>query len=420
MSQVTVLGISDAGLASLNPAARAAYDAATLLCGGARHLGFANGRSVDKFVLKGNLKELVLRLEEELAKPDGRPVVLASGDPLFFGVAKYLMNKLGADKVQVHPYLSSLQLAFARAGVAWDGAELLSVHGRPMDNLAAAQPTALTLGIFTDGQNPPPACAQYLQRLGWAGEARAWVVENIEGEDEKVSALTLAELAAQKADAFGDLNVLIVQRETAPAPQGAYAFGLPEDAFAQRKPEKGLITKTEIRVLALSKLRVFPGACVWDIGAATGSVAIEAARLSGSGPVWAFEKNADDCDNVRENVARFGTPTVRVVHGAAPDALAQAKDHPDCVFIGGSASKLDAILDACHARLRPGGSLVSSFATLENIAEALDWYKASGLDWGFCQIQVSRGKKISIPSGDLHRLDALNPITLVWGYKAQA
>jgi precorrin-6B C5,15-methyltransferase / cobalt-precorrin-6B C5,C15-methyltransferase len=408
-----ILGLSDAGLASLNAEARAAFDGASLLCGGTRHLGFANGRSVDKFILKGNLKELVARLEEELAKPEGRPVVLASGDPLFFGVAKYLIDKLGAERVRVHPYLSSLQLAFARAGVAWDDAELLSVHGRPLDNLAAARPTAKTLGIFTDSQNPPSACAKYLIDMGWVREAQAWVVENIEGADERVTATTLGGLLGQ---AFGELNVLIVRREAAPAPQGAYAIGLPEEAFAQRKPEKGLITKTEVRVLALSKLRVFPGACVWDIGAATGSVAIEAARLSGHGPVWAFEKNAEDCENVRENIARFGTPTVRVVHGAAPEALAQAKDHPDCAFIGGSAGKLDAILDACLQRLKPGGTIVGSFATVENIAEALAWYRRSGLDWGFCQIQVSRGKPIL----GLHRLDALNPITLVWGSKAPA
>jgi precorrin-6B C5,15-methyltransferase / cobalt-precorrin-6B C5,C15-methyltransferase len=107
---------------------------------------------------------------------------------------------------------------------------------------------------------------------------------------------------------------------------------------------------------------------------------------------------------------------VRVVHGAAPEALAQAKDHPDCAFIGGSAGKLDAILDACLQRLKPGGTIVGSFATVENIAEALAGYRRSGLDWGFCQIQVSRGKPIL----GLHRLDALNPITLVWGSKAPA
>lgn len=413
MNSVSILGVSDAGLGSLNPDARAAFEAATLLCGGVRHLGFANGRAVDKFVLKGNLKELAARLEEELAKPDGKPVVLASGDPLFFGIAGYLAGKLGRERVRVHPYLSSLQLAFARAGLPWTEADLLSVHGRPLDNLGAARRTSLTLGIFTDGINHPAACGQRLLKMGWVRDAEAWVVENIEGPEEKVTALSLGALAEKSADAFSELNVLIVRRAAAPAGPEAHAFGLPDEAFAQRKPEKGLITKAEVRALALSKLRVFPGACVWDIGAATGSVAIEAARLSGHGPVWAFEKNEDDCANVRENIERFGTPTVRVVHGRAPDCLAEAKDDPDSVFIGGSAGELSAILDACAARLRPGGTVLGAFATVENIAEALAWLRASGLDWGFCQVQVSRGKPIL----DLHRLDALNPITLAWGTK---
>lgn len=417
MTTVSILGVSDSGLEGLNARARAAFDAATLLCGGARHLGYANGRAVDKFILKGNLKELVAILEAELAKPEGRPVVLASGDPLFFGVANYLIKKMGAEKVTVHPYLSALQLAFARAGVAWEDADLLSVHGRPLDHLAAARPTAHTLGILTDGQNTPAACAAYLRKMGWPADAQAWVLENLEGADERSTAATLAGLEGKS---FGDLNVLIVRRASTPAPQAAYAIGLPEEAFAQRKPEKGLITKTEVRVLSLSKLRVFPGACVWDIGAATGSVAIEAARLSGHGPVWAFEKNAEDCDNVRENAERFGTPTVRVVHGAAPDALAQAKDDPDAVFIGGTSGKMAAILDACLARLKPGGSIVLNSVTLQNNADALAWFERSGLDWGFLQAQVSRGKSIKTPTETLHRLDALNPVHIFWGHKENA
>ena len=197
MTTVSILGVSDAGLDGLNPKARAAFDAATLLCGGARHLGYANGRAVDKFLLKGNLKELVALLEAELLKPQGRPVVLASGDPLFFGVANYLIKKLGAEKVTVHPYLSALQLAFARAGVAWEDADLLSVHGRPLDNLAAARPTAHTLGIFTDSQNSPAACAAYLRKTGWPADAQAWVLENLEGVDERSTATTLGGLEAQ-------------------------------------------------------------------------------------------------------------------------------------------------------------------------------------------------------------------------------
>lgn len=419
MNQAQVIGVSDSGLEGLAPATRALLSSATLIAGGVRQLSFANDVKAEKFILKGNLKELVERLDAELAKPEGRPVVLASGDPLFFGVGKYLIAKLGAARVRVSPYLSSMQLAFARAGVAWDDAVLLSVHGRTLDELAALAPTALRVGVFTDTPNHPGEVARYLIELGWPQDAQAWVVEHLEGPQEKVTAATLASL---KGQSFGDLNVVIAQRPSAPHGAVAHAFGLPDDAFAQRKPEKGLITRAEVRTLSLAKLRVFPGANVWDVGAATGSVAIEAARLAAQGQVWAIEKNAEDCDNIRENIARFHTPTVRVLHGTAPDAFAQipANGDPDCVFVGGTAGRMDGILGACLARLRPGGSLVVNAVTIENIAEALAWFQASGLDWGFMQVQVGRGKAIKTPTESLHRLDALNPVHIFWGTKEHA
>ncbi len=418
-TQVQILGVSDSGLEGLSSAARALLSSATLLAGGVRHLSFANDIKAEKFILKGNLKELVERLEAELAKPEGKPIVLASGDPLFFGVGKYLIGKLGAARVRVHPYLSSMQLAFARAGVAWDDAVLLSVHGRALDELAALAPTALRVGVFTDTPNHPGEVARYLIELGWPSDAQAWVVEHIEGPQEKVTAATLADL---KSLSFGDLNVVIAQRASAPAGSQAHAFGLPDETFAQRKPEKGLITRAEIRTLSLAKMRVFPGANVWDVGAATGSVAIEAARRAAQGQVWAIEKNAEDCDNIRENIIRFHTPTVRVLHGSAPDVLAQipANADPDSVFVGGTAGKMNGILDACLARLKPSGSVVVNAVTIENIAEALAWFQASGLDWGFMQVQVSRGKAIKTPTESLHRLDALNPVHIFWGTKEQA
>jgi precorrin-6Y C5,15-methyltransferase (decarboxylating) len=132
------------------------------------------------------------------------------------------------------------------------------------------------------------------------------------------------------------------------------------------------------------------------------------------------EKNAEDCDNVRENAQRFHTPSVLALHGAAPDVLDKipAGDDPDAVFIGGTAGKMDAILDCCKKRLKAGGTLVLNTVTVQNTAEALDWYEQSGLDWGFLQVQVSRGKAIKTPTQTLHRLDALNPVHIFWGRKA--
>jgi len=385
--------------------------------GGERHLGFCAALDVEKWVLKGDLKALAGRLTEVLRAPDARPVVLASGDPLFFGIAQFLIQQLGADKVEVHPALSSMQLAFARVGMKWDDASLVSVHGRPLDRLAALPPDCRKIGVFTDPENTPARVASYLVLLGWPLDARIWVVENLEGENEKVTSATLSEASGQS---FGDLNVVLAERPASPALRGAFVFGLDEEAFAQRKPEKGLITKAEVRVLSLSKMRLFPGAVTWDIGAATGSVSIEAARLSRGGHVWAIEKNADDCENVRENVRRFHTPSVSVLHGEAPDVLARIpeSDAPDAVFVGGTAGRMDAILDACMGRLKPGGSMVLNTVTVENTAEALAWYQASGLQWNFLQVQVSRGRGIKTPSQTLHRLDALNPVTIFWGEKS--
>ncbi|MES2201239.1 MAG: precorrin-6y C5,15-methyltransferase (decarboxylating) subunit CbiE [candidate division FCPU426 bacterium] len=412
MNKVIVLGISDAGPQALPEAARTLIAKATLIVGGERHLGFVKDHKAEKLTLKGNLKEVALRLEQELNKPDSRPLILASGDPLFYGIGRFLAEKLGAEKLQIHPAPSSMQLAFARAGLSWQDADLISVHGREIESLGAARPGSTRLGIFTDAHNDPSACALFLLASGWPTDAKAWVCENLEGADEKVTACALGELPGKK---FGELNVVVVDRPAPSSLRTEYLMGLDDALFAQRKPEKGLITRAEIRLLSVSKLRLFPGAKVWDIGAATGSVAIEAARLSRSGRVWAVEKNEEDCANIRENATRFGLPQLKVLHGAAPAVLAQIPeaDAPDAVFVGGSSGKMSEILDLCATRLVSGGSIVVNTVTLENGAEALEWYKGSGFDWDCMQVQVSRRKPIL----DLNRFEALNPVTIFWGTK---
>ncbi len=411
MPKVLVLGLTDAGPGGLVPEARSRLESATLLAGGERHLALCPGGAAERVVVKSDLKAVAERLEAALADPAARPVVLASGDPLFYGIASYLAGRLGPGRVEVLPAVSSMQQAFARAGWSWDDAELTSVHGRPLERLAALPPGCAKVGVFTDPKNTPALVAGYLASLGWPATADARVLENLDGPDERAWAGTLGELEGLS---FGPLATALFRRP-APDARAAHAFGLDEEAFAQRRPERGLITKAEVRVLSLSKLEPFPGAVVWDVGSATGSVAVEAARLARGGRVWAVEKNAEDCENIRENVRRFAVPTVRVLHGAAPEALEGIPDDPDAVFVGGTSGRMDAVLGACRARLRPGGTLVVNTVTLENTAEALEWYASSGLEWGFLQVQVGRGKPIRTPSQSLHRLDALNPVHIFWG-----
>src|SRR5260221_6646634 len=154
-------------------------------------------------------------LEAELKKPGSKPVVLASGDPLFYGIARFLIKHVGADKVEVRPYLSSMQLAFARAGLSWEDAQFLSVHGRPMENLISASPDAKKIGIFTDKDNTPARCADYLMTMGWPADSQAWICENLEGKDERVSEARLGEVPGKN---FSELNVLIVERAEAEDP----------------------------------------------------------------------------------------------------------------------------------------------------------------------------------------------------------
>jgi len=412
MVKIHLIGMSDAGLDSLSSRARSLVETARFIAGGKRHLEFVAHLPAATFKVDGDMAGLAMRLKQEAAQLGaGAVVVLASGDPLFYGIGKALIERLGPELLEVHPGLSSMQLAFARVGLSWEDASLVSVHGRSMAPLLAVPPMALKLGIFTDDKNTPGTIATFLMAQGWPASSEAWVLENLEGRDEKVGALTLQELASRS---FGPLNVMLARRSALARPADLHAFALPDKEFAQRKPQDGLITRAEVRAVALSKLRLFPSARVWDVGAGSGSVSVEAARLCRQGKVWSVEKNAEDCAIIRQNIAKFAVPNVELVEGRAPEALRGLPEPPDAVFVGGSGGNMAGILGTCLASLKPGGSLVVDTVTLENTAECLAWFKASGLDWDFVQLQVSRRRPIL----NLNRLEALNPVYIFWGIKA--
>jgi precorrin-6Y C5,15-methyltransferase (decarboxylating) len=359
------------------------------LLGGERHLAFFPDHPAEKLAIRDNLKEIAARLQGETR----RVAVLASGDPLFYGIAGYLATKIGRDRLEVLPNISSMQLAFARLKESWHDAALVSCHAKPIEEAIDVIRDAKKVGIFTDDENTPARIARELLKAG-VGGFRAHVCESLGGRDERISSWDLEELVEQS---FSPLNVLVLTKMAeAPTHQRRdWTFGVPEEAFYQRQPLKGLITKTEVRVLSLAKMRLRPGNTVWDIGAGSGSVSIEAALLGAK--VWAVEKNKEDCEIVRRNVEKFGTPQVTVVHGVAPAALAELPD-PDAVFIGGSGGEMGELVRICRERLLPGGRLVINVATLENLGEvpARD----------VTLVQISRTRPIL----DLHRFEALNPV----------
>lgn len=191
----------------------------------------------------------------------------------------------------------------------------------------------------------------------------------------------------------------------------SFTLGVPDDRFEQRKPKRGLITKLEIRVVSLAKLALQPGGVVWDIGTATGSVAIEAARLVGqTGRVFAIEKNEEDVAIARRNVARFEVQNVTVVHGKAPAGLEEWPD-PDAIFIGGSSGSMAGLIELAVERLRPGGRVVANVATIENLQECVTALKGCGWHADINLMQVARSKPIL----NLTRFESFDPVYIVTG-----
>jgi precorrin-6Y C5,15-methyltransferase (decarboxylating) len=231
----------------------------------------------------------------------------------------------------------------------------------------------------------------------------AWVCEDLAGPDERVRRFTIDALAAETD--VRPLNVLILAREdTAWRPPPAVPF-LHEDDFAKRMPKKGLITKREVRLLSLASMEIRPDAVVWDIGAGSGSVAIEAAMLAPRGRVYAIEVDPEGVAICGENARTHGVDNVRDIAGRAPDAL-EGLEAPDAVFVGGSKGSMEEIVNVALARLKPAGRLVVNAITMENVAETYRALKAAGAEPEVTLVSISRGE----PLAHYTRYEALNPI----------
>jgi precorrin-6Y C5,15-methyltransferase (decarboxylating) len=406
---VTVIGIGDDGCASLTSRAASAVARAQVLVGGERHLAFFPQFTGETITLKGGLASA---LERVVALADEHQVcLLASGDPLFFGIGALVARRLGAEHVDFVPAPSSVQWAFARTGIAWEDAEVVSVHGRSAQGFVTRLRRAAKAAVLTDGENSPQRLATRLLEHG-DGAWTAWVCERLAGPDERVRRFTLPELAA--ASDIDPLNVLLLLREPEWRAPAVIPF-MHEDSFAKRMPKNGLITKREVRLLSLASLALATDAVVWDVGAGSGSVSIEAAMLAPRGRVYAIEVDPEGVAICRDNVRMHGTDNVTVIEGRAPEAL-DGLEAPDAVFVGGSKGSMDAIVAAALDALRPGGRLVVNAVTLENVAEAYAALRRRSLDPEVTLVQLSRG----VPLARYQRYEAQNPIHILAVEKPRA
>lgn len=418
----TLIGILDDGWPGLSDAARRRLLAASLVIGAGRTLELVRSHLPDETSLRdmdGTLGQVPGWIQA--AREAGLPVaVLATGDPLCHGIATFLAGKLGGAGLEILPAPSTLQLAFARFNKPWQDVRISSCHsadagewfqGAAPDHGLYKVMRAIALSprvaVFTGPENNPARLARALITAGYGQDARLSVGCRLLLPDEQLFPDLSASDAANLA--FPEPNVVLVERRPdAREP----AFGLEDLEYIQRAPEKGLITKQEARALSLAKLRLAPDAVVWDIGAGSGSVGLEAARLAPLGHVWAIEKNADDAANARANAERFRVGNYTLAEGKAPTHLDTWPD-PDAVFIGGSGGELEQLIRLILGRLKPGGRLVMNFVTLENLAAATAALAAAGVPWDVVMLQASRSQPIL----DMHRLAAQNPVWIVTAKK---
>lgn len=406
MTTIHVIGIGLDGAAGLRENVRQIIAQATLLIGSDRHLSYFAHHSAAKLVL-GDLSAAIAVIRQQIATDSGWIVVLVSGDPLFFGFGRLLLAELPSEYLTFHPHLSSVQLAFNRVKVPYADARIISAHGRSFEELISAlQQGVEKIAVLTDNMHTPNAIARLILSLDLPSQYQFWVCENLGGEAERVKSWSLSDVESQT---FAPLNVVVLLRQTdfkslelTSLPQ----FGLADRLFLSFSDRPGLITKKEVRVLVLGELALNPGQIIWDIGAGTGSVSIEIARLFPTSQVYAIEKTAVGSSLIQQNCQRFQVENVTSIHGSAPEVLAQL---PKCdrIFIGGSGGNLTPILDACCQV--DTAVCVLALATVEHLATALDWFKNSNWNYQLLQVQLSR----SVAVGQLTRLTPLNPVTIV-------
>jgi precorrin-6Y C5,15-methyltransferase (decarboxylating) len=364
-----VIGLGDDGLEAVPPNVRQIIDNAEVLLGTDRILAIVPKSKVERRVISTDLNELVKTLE---SAGDKKVAMLIYGDPMFYGLARYVMDRLGRERFVVVPHVSSMQLAFARVMESWEDAYLTDLAKHPLDAVLEKIRTAQKVGLFTTDQTGPAAVAKALldRRIDYF---TAYVCENLGARDERVTRGTLKEIAAQK---FSPLNVMILVRD-ADAPDrpreavGRRLFGNPDEAFLQSKPKQGLLTPAEVRAIALAQMDIAPSSIVWDIGAGSGSVSIEAAQMAADGQVFAIEMDAEDHGLIKQNAERFAVANVQAILGRAPEACDELPD-PDAVFIAGGGREVTRISEYAYKRLRPGGRLVVNVVSIDHLAELRD------------------------------------------------
>ncbi len=352
-------------------------------------------------------------------------VLLASGDPFFFGIGRRMVEEFGNERIEIIPDLSSMQEAFARINAPWDDAFCISVHGGPDIAKRRALPYEVgdipqlverygKLAVLTDRENNPNVIAQVLKSAirNPQSEIVLRVCERLGYPDERVWTGTVGVAAGMT---FADPNVVIIlktgdrsQESEVRGKTTEAIFGLREEELAHRD---GMITKDEVRAVSIHKLRLPARGLLWDIGAGSGSVAIEAARIAPGLTVIAVERDEEQVARIRSNTMKLDVRNLQIVSGPAPEALADLPA-PDRVFIGGSGGNLGDIVKLVKEKMSTGIMVINA-VTLETLNDSLTSLERNGFSVEVSEVSVSRSKIV----GGKRLMNALNPVFIVTGRK---
>jgi precorrin-6Y C5,15-methyltransferase (decarboxylating) len=390
---LSVVGIGDDGLASLSPAARAVVEAGEVLVGGRRQLALVAHDGAERLAWRRPLEATFDDLE---ALRGRKVVVLASGDPMCFGVGESLARRFAPQEMRILPAPSAFSLVCAHLGWSLCEVECLSVHGRSPHALRRYMaPLARLIALSHDGGTPNLIAAMLCEQ-GY-GPSRIWAFEHLGGGAERQVEGTAE---GWPAATFAALNtVAIACVPGADATLWPCVPGLPDEAFES----DGMLTKRDVRAATLARLAPMAGQCLWDVGAGSGAVAIEWLRALRRGRAVAIERDPERCGRIERNAQRLGTPELVVAHGSAP-AVLDGLPSPDAIFLGGGLSE-PGLVERCWQALPPGGRLVANAVTVAGEQTLLAWRAEVGGE--LVRLMVARAE----PVGRFDGWRAAMPVT---------
>ena len=378
---------------------------ADVLVGGKRLLNHFKGSPAEKKTIGKNIDSVINFVKHKMKREN--VVVLASGDPMFFGIGARMVAALGPENTMVYPNITSVSAAFARIKEAWSQVRVISLHGKKNERLLIkALENENNVAVFTDPKNNPARLAARLLEKDLLN-FQMCVLETLGNDSERYTWYNLPQVLEMK---FSEPNMVLLKRSPIDAELKKRLYlGAPDSWYDH---SAGLITKAEVRAITLSKLRLATDHIVWDLGSGSGSVSIETSLFVKKGKIFAVEQHPDRVEQIQHNKRHFGVNNLQIILAVLPEGLSNLP-RPDRIFIGGGGKDLKAILSSAALYLKPDGILVINTVLIPNIHVATATLKKLGFETDVIQVQINHSQEM--PWAE--RLEAQNPVWIITGMR---